>query len=232
MSRTGRVAEQLNGINREIKSPLQQVLDVAEDVTLLPRRESSFAYQHRENIPSEQSTLHSSSSDTPKVKLNNGNNSLSQTRLEKTLAPYAVGCVDKFKISHWLYEIGAIVLSVGSFAAVIGVLIRQNNKPLSDWHFPTSINTVVSVLGTISRSSLAFAVAACLGQQKWSWHHEKPSTLALFKNFDNATRGPLGGGQLLFALRGGYVVKAFHLFCNLISFPPSLHSNEMHKVLD
>lgn len=202
MLRTSRSAEQLNDRNQGIRSPRPQVLDDTEEVTLLSRQESSSYDPRRGIAPSDQSATPSSTQAAPKAPSSAGNIPLCKVRSKAAHAPYSVGRVDRFKVGHWLFELGAIYISICSFAAVVGVLIRQNNKPISDWNFPTSINTVVSVLGTISRSSLAFAVAACLGQQKCSWYHERPSTLAIFKNFDNATRGPLGGGQLLFSLRG------------------------------
>ncbi|KAF2496336.1 hypothetical protein BU16DRAFT_617785 [Lophium mytilinum] len=107
----------------------------------------------------------------------------------------------KFLLQEWWLEIGAVFLSLGSFCAMSGILLRQDKQPLSNWTFPTSLNTVVSILGTISRTTLAFATAACLGQQKWNWFHGRSNRLSAFERFDDATRGPWGGTLLFIALR-------------------------------
>ncbi|KAI1667265.1 DUF3176 domain containing protein [Pyrenophora tritici-repentis] len=81
------------------------------------------------------------------------------------------------------------------------ILFRQNNEPIAAWKFPLTLNTVVATLGTISRSTLAFAMSACIGQQKWSWFRKRSDTVGAFERFDEASRGPWGGTRLFFWLR-------------------------------
>jgi hypothetical protein len=106
----------------------------------------------------------------------------------------------RWPLPAWLLEIGSTLLSISALLAAIVVLATQNGKPVTDWHFPASINTVVSTLGVISKVSLAFTISACLGQQKWNWFRKHQGNLSLFEIFDSASRGPWGSlGLLIFA---------------------------------
>jgi hypothetical protein len=101
----------------------------------------------------------------------------------------------------WRIEIGSTILSLISIISMIVVLYSQQGKPLADWTFFLSLNTLISVLGVICRASVAFAVGACIGQQKWNWLRVRQDQLVAFQRFDAASRGPEGCVQLLFFLR-------------------------------
>lgn len=101
----------------------------------------------------------------------------------------------------WYLELGATLLSVSSLIAAIALLRNQDDRLLSAWTFPTSLNTIISILGSISRASLAFAVSACIGQQKWNWLKKRSDRLIAFERFDEASRGPFGSTKLLIWLR-------------------------------
>ncbi|OCL04734.1 hypothetical protein AOQ84DRAFT_225656 [Glonium stellatum] len=101
----------------------------------------------------------------------------------------------------WAFEIGAVLLSISSTIATIAVLRYEDGKPLTAWAFPTSLNTVISALGAISRVSLAFAVSACIGQQKWNWLRRQSDRFEAFEMFDEASRGPWGSTRLLLWLK-------------------------------
>lgn len=74
----------------------------------------------------------------------------------------------KFSVIAWVFEILALILSLVSMIAAVIVLQLEDGKPLATWTFATSINTVVSTLGTVSRAALKFAVSASIGQQRWN----------------------------------------------------------------
>jgi hypothetical protein len=102
----------------------------------------------------------------------------------------------------WIWELIAIAVSCGSLVAIIAVLKTSDGKPQTAWSLTAlSINTVVAILGTLSRTSLAFAVSACIGQQKWNWLHKSPDHLVAFERFDEASRGPWGASRLFFWLK-------------------------------
>lgn len=104
-------------------------------------------------------------------------------------------------LQSWSLEIASVALSIVSFLASMIVMGWSDNKPLSTWSAPISINAVVSVLTTISRMTLAFAMSACLGQQKWNSIIGRSESLATFQTFDEASRGPWGGIRLMLRLK-------------------------------
>lgn len=102
---------------------------------------------------------------------------------------------------QWKFEISLLFLSVCSLVAIIVLLAVEEGTTLDGWKFYLSLNTVVSVLGTISRASLASAVGSCIAQEKWNWFRKREDPLYLFDRFDSASRGPLGSFKLLCCLK-------------------------------
>ncbi|KAI0465541.1 hypothetical protein F4859DRAFT_500519 [Xylaria cf. heliscus] len=107
----------------------------------------------------------------------------------------------RLRISGWSLELVALLLMLAAFISLLVILTRVDNHPLSTWHFPFSVNTVVSSLSVIMKTPLAFAVGSCLGQGKWSWFTKRSGPLSGFATFDDASRGPLGCASLLWWLK-------------------------------
>ena len=101
-------------------------------------------------------------------------------------------------------EIGALILSIATFGTAIGLLRWQQDKQLSAWTFSASLNTIIAIIGTISRLLLAFSVSACIGQQKWNWLRIRREKLVSFEYFDAASRSPMGAARLAFFLKLRY----------------------------
>lgn len=102
---------------------------------------------------------------------------------------------------QWKFETSLLFLGVCSLLAIIVLLAVENGKTLDSWKFYLSLNTVVSILGTISRASLASSVGSCIAQEKWNWFRKRQDSLYLFGRFDSASRGPLGSLKLLYWLK-------------------------------
>ncbi|KAJ5403245.1 hypothetical protein N7509_003116 [Penicillium cosmopolitanum] len=102
----------------------------------------------------------------------------------------------------WFLECLAMAFSFASFIAVIIILRAYDQKPSPNLSYGLTLNSIVSLLATASRSSLLFVVAAAVGQLKWIWiqHRERP--VLDMQSFDDASRGPLGALYLLFQHRG------------------------------
>ena len=98
-------------------------------------------------------------------------------------------------IVAWAFELLALTMSVASVVAIVAILIRQNHKPLAAWNFRYTLNTVIVALGTVARTTLAFSMSACIGQQKWSWLRRRSGSIRAFEKFDEASRGPWGGSD-------------------------------------
>lgn len=111
----------------------------------------------------------------------------------------------QFTIIPWIFEIAAIIVSIGANVAIIVILYLEDGKPQAAWNFVLTLSTVISALGTLARTSLIFALSACIGQQKWNWLSKKSDSLVAFEMFDEASRGPWGSSRLFLWLRGRQV---------------------------
>jgi hypothetical protein len=123
----------------------------------------------------------------------------------------------------WVLEATGLLISIGAAGAAVGVLRLYNGRPLQEWRYHLSINTVISFLAIISKSSLALVVEGCLGQLKWIWYSgpRKHHSLLDFQTFDGASRGPYGAAQLLLTLREIDIglVGTFVMLCALVYEP-------------
>ncbi|KAF3039289.1 hypothetical protein E8E11_004756 [Didymella keratinophila] len=104
-------------------------------------------------------------------------------------------------LMSWLPELFAILVSVGSLLSIVVVLRREDGKPISEWPLAVPLNAMMATLGTLSRTTLAFALSACVGQQKWNWLRVRSDQLVSWTRFDEASRGPWGATRLFFWLR-------------------------------
>lgn len=109
------------------------------------------------------------------------------------------------EISSWTWEIVAMISNVASFIALTITLFIYDGKPVSHWNFPITLNTIVSILSTVSKTTLLFAVAEAMGQWKWillSWEQRPVNE---FERVDAASRGPWGSTKLLWPSPGMFV---------------------------
>lgn len=108
----------------------------------------------------------------------------------------------QFTLRDWEWEIGACIFSLGCFAAVVGVLASYDAKSLTSWNFVFGItlNTLVAILSTLSRSSLLVPVTSCISQLKWIHLVAAPRPLREVQVFDDASRGPWGSLELIWRL--------------------------------
>jgi hypothetical protein len=104
-------------------------------------------------------------------------------------------------LAAWGLELFAVSVSLASIIAIVAVLYHENGKPLTVWKFALTLNTIIAVLGTLARTTLAFALSSCVGQQKWTWLRRQTDRLVAFERFDEASRGPWGATRLFLWLR-------------------------------
>ncbi|KAL8698398.1 MAG: hypothetical protein Q9224_001869 [Gallowayella concinna] len=116
-----------------------------------------------------------------------------RSRLSSTYAKYVT--------DWWLLEILSIALGIAIFVALCSVLRHYDGKPVR----PTisilggniTLNTLVSILSTISKAALLFTVSGCISQSKWSWYLNQQKPLGELSVFDEASRGAWGALQLI-----------------------------------
>lgn len=97
----------------------------------------------------------------------------------------------------WWPETIAICFSMLCSVAIGVTLMVFKDSPVP--HLPQSLtlNAMISVLATGSKSAMLFVVGSCLSQVKWIWFREERS-LSDVQKLENASRGPLGSLYLLF----------------------------------
>ncbi|KAI1158857.1 hypothetical protein F5B18DRAFT_639260 [Nemania serpens] len=111
----------------------------------------------------------------------------------------------------WLWEILAILLSGVSFVSSLIILKIYNNKPVPEFSYGITLNAIISVLTTLSKSSLLVVVSGAISQLKWRWFHNCQATegrnLLDLQLFDDASRGPWGSIVLLATPRSWSLVS-------------------------
>jgi hypothetical protein len=142
-----------------------------------------------------------------------------------------------FHLGDWQWEIAAAIFSFLCVFAILIVLKVYQEKPLSSWHFVDNItlNTVVALLSTFSRTALIVPVASCLSQLKWIHLVGSPRQLRDMQIFDDASRGPGGSLALIWSLHfktklatWGSLITILSLAMGplsqqLLSYPSRLH---------
>lgn len=104
----------------------------------------------------------------------------------------ASSVVSDFFFNWSLIELSGMVLSLAATAAIIGVLLQYHDRPLQDWPYHITINTLISFLNSLAKGSMLLVIASAISQLKWSWfHHSGARPLNDMQLFDNASRGPL-----------------------------------------
>lgn len=112
----------------------------------------------------------------------------------------------KFCISQsapWTWETLSWLTALCFMAATVTVLVVYDQKTIPQWHWGLTINALVSVLVTFTRSALMVPVSEAIGQLKWLWFRDQ-RILEDFEKFDDASRGPWGSLGLLWRLKGWY----------------------------
>jgi hypothetical protein len=79
----------------------------------------------------------------------------------------------RITLDTWALEILALFISAASIGAIIALLLTYKGKKSPELSFRITLNAIVSILATTSRSMLIFAVSMCIGQLKWCWYHER-----------------------------------------------------------
>lgn len=105
-------------------------------------------------------------------------------------------------LGDWIWEFAAAILSFTCLAAAVVVLSVYHGKPLSKWNFlfDANPNTVIAILSTLSRTALLVPVASCISQLKWIHLATSTRSLRDVQTFEDASRGPWGGLELIWRL--------------------------------
>ncbi|KAK4561538.1 hypothetical protein LTR86_004856 [Recurvomyces mirabilis] len=121
----------------------------------------------------------------------------------------------------WTIELASLFLSAASFCTLLAILSLYNGKPLSRFGSSTTINTVISVLITLSEFSLVFPVSEALCQHQWMHMRNAQSRgrpLTDLRNINRAAYSSVGAINMLahsrrysFAVLLGAIAMVAHL---------------------
>ncbi|KAF4618977.1 hypothetical protein G7Y89_g14870 [Cudoniella acicularis] len=101
----------------------------------------------------------------------------------------------------WAYESICLVVSLGAVGSIISILASFNSRPLPEWPYSLTLNTVIALLAALANVSLAVPVSNGISQLKWNHFKRGNARLGDLELFDEASRGPWGGWKLLFLIR-------------------------------
>ena len=115
----------------------------------------------------------------------------------------------KYVKNWWLVEILSLILGIAAVIALCLLLRRYDGKAVPQAKpvvaVDITLNTLVSILSTISKATLLLSVSECISQSKWSWYLDRQRPLEDLDVFDKASRGAWGGIQLLWKINIRFV---------------------------
>jgi hypothetical protein len=126
-------------------------------------------------------------------------------------------------LDSWICETIAMSFSIGCLVAIMIVVGAYDGQRIPQFISGLTLNTIISVLSTASRSSLIFVASATIGQLKWCWLKRSPRPINDIQAMDNASRGPLGAFEVLTSWTGGSLASLSSVTIILmVAFSPFL----------
>lgn len=127
-------------------------------------------------------------------------------------------------LDSWLFECITLAFSIACFIAIAIVLLIYDGKRQPDMANGLTLNTVVSVLATGSKSALVLVISESISQSKWLWFQnprQSQSQLVAIQKIDAASRGPLGSLMMIIYHRAqSFVSFGAGIIVLLLAFDP------------
>ncbi|KAL2785432.1 hypothetical protein BJX66DRAFT_343071 [Aspergillus keveii] len=101
-------------------------------------------------------------------------------------------------LDTWFPEVIAVIFSGACFFAIIVILRSYEGEPVPALSIGLSLNAILSILSTASRTALIFVASETIGQWKWIRVKRGSRRLQGLQALDDASRGPWGARVLLF----------------------------------
>jgi hypothetical protein len=105
-------------------------------------------------------------------------------------------------------------LSAGAFVAIFVTVWTHEGRPLPDWPYHLTINTLIAIYVVVLKAALLLVTAQGLGQLKWRWF-ERERPLNHLTAFEDASRGAWGSLTLLQMLKGCHIIASCGAFITL-----------------
>lgn len=130
------------------------------------------------------------------------------------------GILHRLRLRWWFWELCGASLSVAAFCATVIILKAYDGHPLPALPDDITLNAIVSVLGTVTKTSLLLVASAAISQFKWLWIHKRSRRLRDLQIFDDASRGPWGAFAILRHSRLSLVSFGALVVLLLLAFDP------------
>ena len=118
-------------------------------------------------------------------------------------------CGSRFIAKWWVWEISSTIVSLSSLLAIILILYIHQGRPLPNWSYSMTINSMIAVFSTTMKSAMLLSTAECISQSKWIWFRADQHTLTDIEIYDTASRGPWGSLMMLVGIRWRWVLSSF-----------------------
>ena len=112
----------------------------------------------------------------------------------------ATSRLSRLETDWWIKEISATLISILSLLCIVLVLRFHEGRPLPDWPFSITINSLVSIFSTIMGMTILVPLEECISQAKWHWFQEY-HPLADMDMYNRGSRGPWGALRMLWVIR-------------------------------
>jgi hypothetical protein len=131
-------------------------------------------------------------------------------RYSQTSRKYEDGHLSTILHNWWLEAIYCILV-IGSLIAIMATISPYDGRPIPQWPYHLSVNTLIAIYTTVLRATMLIITAEGLSQLKWVWFSRHRPLQDLTRH-DMASRGPWGSIRLLWTLRGRVVISSIGAF--------------------
>ena len=101
--------------------------------------------------------------------------------------------------SGWKLELLACLAFLTALAAIVATIYPYQGKPLPQWPFRVSINTLLAIYGGVMKAATVYVVGSCLAQLQWSWFSSERPLIDLSRLADLSHGGIPGAFRWLWS---------------------------------
>lgn len=117
----------------------------------------------------------------------------STTEKSPSKSLWSFSCSRDLWSDTWLWETLATIFSGLLFILIVILLKNYDQKPVPQFAYDITLNAIISILATLSKSCLLIAVTGAISQLKWRWYeNSKGRRVFDMQLFDDVSRGPWG----------------------------------------
>jgi hypothetical protein len=107
----------------------------------------------------------------------------------------------KYVMVTWWGELLCCGLVVGSLIGLAITLAIHQERPVPEWPYSLTMNSVISLFTLVFKTSALFVLCQGISQLKWSWFSKTKRPLGDVVTYDDASRGAFGAAKLMWILR-------------------------------